>query len=317
MRLQQRGRVVQEDPRRAELGQAPAGLDERLVPAAAVEQPGVELAVGADDRLGGLLQVLDVVQRVVQAEDVDAALGGAGDEPPREVAVDRPRADEEAAAQGERERRRRARLQRADALPRALDAAAHGGVEDAAARDLEVGETRRRPGSRRPRSRSAVGIRPASGSCESTRIDVSTRRGTAWDLTLPSPEGPESPRFRQSALTHSGRTETLAGDGAARRNADEFRDERSRSEPVSSCWSTWPRALAPGEPVRLLVILRLGGFEEFAGRYGNGATEKLLEPSSSAACPPASGPSSFYYRPRKDELCGLDRRAASTASRQR
>ncbi len=33
-----------------------------------------------------------------------------------------------------------ARLQRADALPRALDAAAHGGVEDAAARDLEVGE---------------------------------------------------------------------------------------------------------------------------------------------------------------------------------
>ena len=51
-----------------------------------------------------------------------------------------PRADEEAAAERQRERRRRARLQRADALPRALDPAAHGAVEDAAARDLEVRE---------------------------------------------------------------------------------------------------------------------------------------------------------------------------------
>ena len=62
------------------------------------------------------------------------------DEAPGEVAADRPRADEEPAAQRERERRRRPRLQRADPLPRALDAAPDGAVEDAAARDLEIGE---------------------------------------------------------------------------------------------------------------------------------------------------------------------------------
>jgi GGDEF domain-containing protein len=63
-------------------------------------------------------------------------------------------------------------------------------------------------------------------------------------------------------------------------------------------------AVAPGEPVRLLVVFRLGGFEEFASRYGNGATNDLLTRVVSHL-PEASGPSSFYYRPRKDELCGL------------
>jgi GGDEF domain-containing protein len=63
-------------------------------------------------------------------------------------------------------------------------------------------------------------------------------------------------------------------------------------------------SLAPGEPVRLLVILRLGGFEEFVSKFGNGATDKLLNVVVSRL-PPASGPSHFYYRPRKDELCGL------------
>lgn len=62
-------------------------------------------------------------------------------------------------------------------------------------------------------------------------------------------------------------------------------------------------AVAPGEPVRLLVILRLGGFEEFTSTFGNGATGKLLDVVVSRL-PPASS-SSFYYRPRKDELCGL------------
>jgi GGDEF domain-containing protein len=63
-------------------------------------------------------------------------------------------------------------------------------------------------------------------------------------------------------------------------------------------------AVAPGQPVRLLVILRLGGFEQFTSTFGNGATDKLLDVVVSRL-PPASGPSSFYYRPRKDELCGL------------
>jgi len=63
-------------------------------------------------------------------------------------------------------------------------------------------------------------------------------------------------------------------------------------------------SLRPDEPVRLLVILRLGGFEEFTSKFGNGATEKLLGVVISRL-PAASGPSNFYYRPRKDELCGL------------
>ena len=107
--------------------------------------------------------------------------GGARDEPPGEVAADGTRADEEPAANGERERRLRPRLQRADALPRALDAAAHGAVEDAAAGDLEVREARPVEDLGEAR-RSAVGMRPASGSWLRTRIDVSTRRGTAGTL---------------------------------------------------------------------------------------------------------------------------------------
>ena len=78
----------------------------------------------------------------MQPEDVDAALGSARDEPAREVAADRTGADEESPAQGERERRLRPGLERADALPRALDATPDRVVEDAAAGDLQVREAR-------------------------------------------------------------------------------------------------------------------------------------------------------------------------------
>lgn len=56
-------------------------------------------------------------------------------------------------------------------------------------------------------------------------------------------------------------------------------------------------AVAPGQPARFLVVFRLGGF-------GYGPTDALLSHIVSRL-PAASGPSSFYYRPRKDELCGL------------
>ena len=92
----------------------------------------------------------------------------------------RPRADEEAAAHREHERRLRPRLDRADALPGALDAAADGGVERAAARDLEVGVAGAVEDLGEPSS-SAVGIAPASGSCERTRMEVSTSLGTTRD----------------------------------------------------------------------------------------------------------------------------------------
>ena len=110
VRLQRAGRVVEEHAHGAELGQQPRPLDQRVDlarAARAVDEAGLEVAAGGDDRLGGLAQVRDVVERVVQAEDVDAVLGRRRDEAAREVGVDRPRADEEAAAEREPERRRR------------------------------------------------------------------------------------------------------------------------------------------------------------------------------------------------------------------
>jgi hypothetical protein len=132
---------MEEDAHRAELGQHPRALDQRLDLAGApgaVDEPGLEVAVGGDDRLRGLAQVGDVVERVVEAEDVDPVLRRRCDEAAREVGVDGTRADEEAATQREPERRLDARLQRADPLPRALDATLDGRVEAPAARDLEV-----------------------------------------------------------------------------------------------------------------------------------------------------------------------------------
>ena len=180
VRLQRAGRVVEEDAHRAELGQHLRALDQRLDlagAAGAVDEPRLEVALGGDDRLGGLAQVRDVVERVVEPEDVDAVLGGRSDEAAGEVGVDRTRADEEAAAQREPERRLDARLERADPLPRALDAALDGRVEAAAARDLEVREAGLVEDLREPQLLGR-GNRPASGSCPSRRMVVSAREGT-------------------------------------------------------------------------------------------------------------------------------------------
>ena len=137
------GRVVQQDPRRAEGGHLSRLLDQRVdlaVATGAVDEPDVELTTRLDDRLPRLDEVRDVVQRVVEPEDVDPVLGRARDEPAHDVRRDGLRADEEPAAQGEPERRRRAGVDRADPLPGALDASPHGRVEDAAARHLEARE---------------------------------------------------------------------------------------------------------------------------------------------------------------------------------
>ena len=143
VRLERTGRVVEENAHRAELGQHPRALDQRLDlagAARAVDEPGLEVALRGDDRLRGLAQVRDVVERVVEPEDVDAVRGGRGDEAAGEVGVDGTRADEEPAAQREPERRLDARLEGANPLPRALDAALDRRVEAASARDLEIGE---------------------------------------------------------------------------------------------------------------------------------------------------------------------------------
>ena len=143
VRLQRSGGIVQEHANGAEIRQHPRTLDEGVdLPGAAgaVDEPGLEVPLGRDDRLGGLAEVRDVVQRVVEAEDVDAVLGRRGDEAPGEVRVDGTRADEEAPAERQAEGRLHASLEGADPLPGALDAALDGRVEAAAARDLEVGE---------------------------------------------------------------------------------------------------------------------------------------------------------------------------------
>jgi len=64
------------------------------------------------------------------------------------------------------------------------------------------------------------------------------------------------------------------------------------------------RAVQPGEPLRLLVTFRLAHMADFAYRFGDRAREALV--GHIADClPPTAGPASFYYRIRKDELCGL------------
>ena len=134
---------MEEDAHGSELRQHPRALDQRLDlggAAVAVDEAGLEVPLRGDDRLRRLAQVRDVVERVVEPEDVDAVRGRRGDEAAREVGVHRARADEEAAAQRETERRLDARLEGADPFPRALDAALDRRVEAAAARDLEVRE---------------------------------------------------------------------------------------------------------------------------------------------------------------------------------
>ena len=143
VRVERARRVVDQDPRGAELGQTAGLRDERVGlarGAGAVDEPRVELALGGGDRLAGLAEIGDVVQGVVEAEDVDPALCRGLDEPADEVRPDRPGADQEAAAEGERKRGLRPGAQRADPLPWALDAALDRRVEATAARDLEVGE---------------------------------------------------------------------------------------------------------------------------------------------------------------------------------
>jgi hypothetical protein len=106
----------------------------------AVDEPRLELAACRRDRLSGLPQVGDVVQGIVEAEDVDAVLGGRCDEPAHHVRIHRPRADEEPPAQRESERRLHPALERANPLPRALQATFDRAVEDPAAGHLEVRE---------------------------------------------------------------------------------------------------------------------------------------------------------------------------------
>jgi hypothetical protein len=139
-RIERACRIVQQHAIHAELGQPPRALHE---PAAArgvrVHEARVHAGAGLAHRRDRTQQVLDVVQRVVQPKDVDAGLRGAEDEAADEIGVRGARTDQERASQRHHQGRRRAGLEGADALPRALDRARDRAGEAAAARDLERG----------------------------------------------------------------------------------------------------------------------------------------------------------------------------------
>jgi hypothetical protein len=138
-------RIVDDHARRSEIRQLPRLLDQSVGlagSARAVHEPGVEGAARAGDRRSRLSQVRDVVQRIVEAKDLDPVLGGADDEPTDDVRAHGARADEETAPERDAERCRDASLDPADSLPRAFHPPTHGRVEDAAARDLEAREPR-------------------------------------------------------------------------------------------------------------------------------------------------------------------------------
>ena len=183
--LEPAARIVHERTGCLDVGQLLRLLDElvhRARVAGAVHEPGVELLARVDDRLTGVAEVRDVVERVVQAEDVDAVLGGRGDEPAHEVRSHRARADEEAAAQRQPERR-------ASSGPSEPGFAPTGSRRP---RLTAVSKTPPPEISRQAKpalsstsaipSSSPVGTLPASGSCESRRIVVSMRRGTSGSL---------------------------------------------------------------------------------------------------------------------------------------
>lgn len=64
------------------------------------------------------------------------------------------------------------------------------------------------------------------------------------------------------------------------------------------------RALAPGSSMSLLVIFRLGGLREFVAEHDEETADELVRRTSQRLVK-AIGPSGVYYRPRRDELCGL------------
>ena len=180
MRLERAGRVVEQHTRGAEVRQLARLLHQRIVlagSARAVHEPGLELAAGRGDGVRRLAKVRDVVQRIVEPEHVDAVLGGGRDEAPDEVVVHRARADEEAAAQREAERRLDVRLRARGSAPT--------GSRRRGARRCRSSRRPRPRGRRSPApsrisatwSCSAVGKRPASGSCPSRRIVVSASAG--------------------------------------------------------------------------------------------------------------------------------------------
>ena len=199
-RVERAGRVVQQHVVGAQLGQPARLVDHpRQVRHVAREgQAGVQAAARLAHGRRRRGEVLDVVQRVVQPEDLDAALGGAEDEAAHQVVGQRPRADQEPAAQRHLQRRlaSSARLSAADPLPRALDCPAGRRRRSSRRRSPRARRSRRWSRISATSSTRAVEIVPTSGCCESRRIVVSTMRVTRVRCSAPRACPPGSRRRR-------------------------------------------------------------------------------------------------------------------------
>ena len=266
---------MDEDARGAELGQPARALGDRSRSRRCGR--GCRRGPASNSRSAAVIasaasrQVGDVVERVVQPEDVDAAVGRDGDEAADDVDADGPRADEEAAAERERERRLRPRLDRADPLPRALDAALDRAVEAASAGDLEIGEPGRvedlgDPQQLRGRHRAGERLLPEQAQ---RRVDEPRHAGLSLPLitgeTAGFPRGPPSPRDRVPAPL-----ELRRGKATASRR------------PRVDWWSKRSGAGAAGEaahqlPLRLVHVRRLRVDDQRAERGAELPGDVLLE----------------------------------------
>jgi hypothetical protein len=63
-------------------------------------------------------------------------------------------------------------------------------------------------------------------------------------------------------------------------------------------------AVRPDEPERLLAVFRVGGHADFAHRFGDKSME-MMAAYIVRHLPDSDGRSTFYFRPRQDELAAL------------
>ena len=63
-------------------------------------------------------------------------------------------------------------------------------------------------------------------------------------------------------------------------------------------------AAAPDAPLRLFFVFRLAGIDRLNTRVGNAVADVLLGETANSIAQ-TIGPRAIYYRPRRDEVCGL------------
>jgi len=88
-RLEGAGGIVHEHPGSAQVAQLMGALEQDLRFArqpGTVHEPDSKLLLGTADGIGGFLEICEVIERVMEAEDVDPTRRGAFHEPSYQVA---------------------------------------------------------------------------------------------------------------------------------------------------------------------------------------------------------------------------------------